>query len=91
MNMYRLYAIYFITQQAIKVSEVLKKKKHKQKTGNPQNDDAHDSDMTDYSDSDFNDLLSNQQIEQNIKIFYDRINELMNPIEPERLKVDSVA
>ncbi len=89
MNIFKLYAIHFITEQAVLVMEISKKKKKKKRVANPQNDDA-DSDFSDYSDQDFSDLLSNTQIEQNIKIVYDRINELMNPIDNERLKVDSI-
>lgn len=63
LEMYRLYAIHFITQQAINVSEMLKKRKRKNKAANPQNDEGQDSEMTDYSDQDFTDLLSNKQIE----------------------------
>jgi len=47
--------------------------------------------MTDYSEQDFTDMHSNEEIEQNMKVFYDRIHELINPIEHERLKLDSVA
>ena len=45
---------------------------------------------SDYSDSDFQDLLSNKQIEENIKVFFDRMHELVNPIDEQRLKLDSV-
>ena len=34
--------------------------------------------------------MSNQQIEQSIRVFFDRMHELINPIDPERLKLDSV-
>lgn len=91
LEIYKLYAVHFITQQAVSVSEMLRKRKRKSRAGNPQNDDAEDSDFTDYSDGDFNDLLTSHQIEHNIKVFYDRIHELINPIEHERLKLDSVA
>jgi hypothetical protein len=47
--------------------------------------------MTDYSEQDFSDMHSNEEIEQNMKVFYDRMHELINPIEHERLKLDSVA
>ena len=91
LEMYRLYALHFITQQAVNVNEMFKKKrKRKKRTGNPQNDEAFDSEITDYSDTDFNDLLTSHQIEHNIKVFYDRIHELVNPIEYERLKIDGV-
>ena len=36
---------------------------------------------SDYSDDDFQDLLSNKQIEENIKVFFDRMHELINPID----------
>jgi len=45
---------------------------------------------SDYSDSDFQDLMSNKQIEENIKVFFDRMHELVNPIDQTRLKLDSV-
>jgi hypothetical protein len=47
--------------------------------------------MTDYSEQDFSEMHSSEEIEQNIKVFYDRMHELINPIEHERLKLDSVA
>jgi len=46
---------------------------------------------TDYSDTEFTDLMDQKKIQQDIKMFFDRLNELMNPIEKERLKVDSVS
>ena len=45
---------------------------------------------SDYSDDDFQDLLSNKQIEENIRVFFDRMHELVNPIDEQRLKLDSV-
>ena len=45
---------------------------------------------SDYSEDDFKDLMSVQQIEQSILVFYDRLKELMNPIDADRLKLDSV-
>ena len=45
---------------------------------------------SDYSDSDFQDLMSNKQIEENIRVFFDRMHELVNPIDQQRLKLDSV-
>lgn len=35
--------------------------------------------------------MSNKQIEENIRVFFDRIHELVNPIDQQRLKLDSVA
>ena len=46
--------------------------------------------MSDYSDGDFQDLMSVKQIQQSIKVFYDRLRELINPIDEDRLKLDSV-
>ena len=40
-----------------------------------------DAEDSDYSDSDFQDLMSNKQIEENIKVFFDRMHELVNPID----------
>ena len=34
--------------------------------------------------------MSNKQIEENIKVFFDRMHELVNPIDHTRLKLDSV-
>ena len=45
---------------------------------------------SDYSDGDFQDLMSNKQIEENFRVFLDRIHELVNPIDHGRLKLDSV-
>lgn len=49
-----------------------------------------DGDQSDYNADDFKDLLSIKQIQQSIKVFYDRLKELINPIDEERLKLDSV-
>lgn len=48
------------------------------------------SDQSDYCEDDFQDLMSTKQIEQSIKVFYDRLKELINPIDELRLKLDSV-
>ena len=45
---------------------------------------------TDYSDGEFEGLLTQHKIKAEIKVFYDRIQELLNPIDRERLKLDSV-
>lgn len=58
MNIFKLYAIHFITEQAMLVMDISKKKKKKKRVSNPQNDDA-DSDLTDYSDQECDDFLSN--------------------------------
>jgi predicted transcriptional regulator len=50
-----------------------------------------DNESDDYSDSEFTDLMDKKKIQQDIRQFYDRFNELMNPIESERLSIDSVA
>ena len=34
--------------------------------------------------------MSNKQIEENIRVFFDRMHELVNPIDEQRLKLDSV-
>jgi hypothetical protein len=49
-----------------------------------------ENDDSDYCDDDFKDLMSIKQIQQSIKVFYDRLKELMNPIDEDRLKLDSV-
>jgi len=55
MNLYKITAIHYITQQALNVGQRAEsKKKRKQKT-----DDDYGSDFTDYSDEDFKDLMSN--------------------------------
>lgn len=48
-------------------------------------------DDSDYSDGEFKDLMDQKKIQEDIRMFYDRIHELINPIEPERLKLDSVS
>lgn len=35
--------------------------------------------------------MSNKQIEENIRVFFDRMHELLNPIDAQRLKLDSVS
>ena len=42
---------------------------------------AEDSDHSEYCDDDFKDLMSKSQVEKSIKIFYDRLRELINPID----------
>lgn len=44
----------------------------------------------DYTEEEFKDLLSQKQIEQSFKVYYDQLKELINPISEERLKLDSV-
>jgi hypothetical protein len=34
--------------------------------------------------------MSTKEIEQSIKIFYDRLKELINPIDEDRLRLDAV-
>ena len=57
---------------------------HAKNEGNNDNEDS------DYCDDDFKDLMSIKQIQQSIKVYYDRLRELMNPIDEDRLKLDTV-
>ena len=54
------------------------------------NDGNNDNEDSDYCDDDFKDLMSIKQIQQSIKVYYDRLRELMNPIDEDRLKLDTV-
>lgn len=49
-----------------------------------------DGDISDYTEDDFKDLLSKKQIEQSINVIYSRLKELINPIDEQRLRLDSV-
>ena len=46
--------------------------------------------MEDYKEDDFKDLMSLKEQQQSIKVFYDRLQELINPIDPLRLELDTV-
>ena len=87
LNLYRIYGIHYCVYQQDSLVEKLKQKKKKKHKG-PK--DPAELDESDYSDEDFTDLMSNQQIEQSIRVFFDRMHELINPIDSERLKLDSV-
>ena len=49
-----------------------------------------DSDYEDYSEDDFSYLMSSQQKQDSMKVYYDRLKELINPIDIDRLGLDSV-
>ena len=64
------------------------------KEGHPgnreRNREGADSELEDYQEGDFADLMSTKQIQQSIKVFHDRLRELINPIDMNRLRLDSV-
>ena len=49
-----------------------------------------DSDYEDYSGDDFSYLMSSKEKEDSMKAYYDRLKELINPIDTDRLDLDSV-
>jgi hypothetical protein len=55
-----------------------------------QNREDDDGELTDYTEEDFKDLMSQQQVLQSIKVYFDRLKELINPIDDQRLQLDSV-
>ena len=40
-----------------------------------------DAELTDYTEEDFKDLMSQQQVLQSIKVYFNRLKELINPID----------
>ena len=49
------------------------------------------SEESDYNEDEFSDLRSSAQVQKSIRLFTDRLKELINPIDPQRLDLDSVA
>jgi hypothetical protein len=93
-NIYRLYSIFYLTKQLVAVG-IIGKKYGEKNIALPsdqlgQGGGEESEEMSDYSEGDFQDLMSVKQIQQSIKVFYDRLKELINPIDEERLKLDSV-
>lgn len=92
-NMYRLYSIYYLTKQLVLVGNIGKKYGEKNialPSEQLTQDAGEQSDSSDYSESDFQDLMSVKQIQQSILVFQNRLKELMNPIDEQRLELDSV-
>ena len=92
-SMYRLYQLHHVTKQLVQLGAIARKygvrgvalpQSHVKNEGNNDNEDS------DYCDDDFKDLMSIKQIQQSIKVYYDRLRELMNPIDEDRLKLDTV-
>ena len=92
-SMYRLYQLHHVTKQLVYLCAIARKyqvrgialpQSHVKNEGNNDNEDS------DYCDDDFKDLMSIKQIQQSIKVYYDRLRELMNPIDEDRLKLDTV-
>jgi hypothetical protein len=48
------------------------------------------SDSEDYKESDFEELMSKNQIERSILEQFNKLKEIMNPIDEDRLKCDAV-
>ena len=94
LSLYRMFMLHYRTNQMNTIDKKPMHKKPKKLSGSRAQsvaslDDGADVD-SDYSETDFSDLLSNKQIEENIKVFFDRMHELINPIDQGRLKLDSV-
>ena len=49
------------------------------------------SEESDYNEDEFSYLRSSAQVQKSIRLFTDRLKELINPIDPQRLDLDSVA
>lgn len=94
LQIFRLYSLHHVTKQLVNLGTVARKY-HVKNVALPgslldkENADD-DGNESDYCADDFKDLLSIKQIQQSIKVFYDRLKELINPIDEERLKLDSV-
>ena len=92
--MYRLYSLHHVTKHLVQLGAIARKyavrgvalpgSMLEKEGGGDENEDS------DYCDDDFKDLMSIKEIQQSIKVFYDRLKELMNPIDEERLKLDTV-
>lgn len=92
-NLFRLYSLHNVTQQLVTLGALVKKYKVKNVAllgGLMDRGNDDDSGQSDYNEDDFKDLMSLQQVQQSIKVYYDRLKELINPIDEERLKLDSV-
>ena len=92
-NLYRLYALYHCTRQLFQLGQLAKKHKVSGVNTLPRSTldkEGEESEHSDYCEEDFKDLMSIKQIQQSIKVFYDRLKELINPIDEQRLKLDSV-
>ena len=94
LSLYRMFMLHYRTNQMNTIDKKPMHKKPKKLAGSRTHSAASLGDGanedSDYSESDFSDLLSNKQIEENIKVFFDRMHELINPIDQGRLKLDSV-
>ena len=94
LSLYRMFMLHYRTNQMNTIDNKPLMKKPKKLAGsksasiNSLGEGANED--SDYSENDFSDLLSNKQIEENIKVFFDRMHELINPIDQTRLKLDSV-
>lgn len=86
-NLYRLHACHYVTSQilALQIKAKSKDKAFADPEAGQQSEEG-----SDYKDEDFQDLMSKKQIERNIQEIYNRLKELINPIDEERLKLDSV-
>lgn len=91
-NMFRLYSVHHVTKQLVQLGAIARKYSVKgiALPGSILEKEGDENDDSDYCDDDFKDLMSIKQIQQSIKVFYDRLKELMNPIDEDRLKLDSV-
>lgn len=98
LSLYRIFMLQYKTTLMASIDKKIAPRKGsaKTKTKQPSMDrnasglSMNEQEESDYSDDDFQDLLSNKQIEENIRVFFDRMHELVNPIDEQRLKLDSV-
>lgn len=93
-NIYKLFFLFNTTQQLIDLGFYASKYKVKGVAlpGQILVQDGGDdnAEQKDYTEDDFRDLKTVKQIQQSIKVFYDRLSELINPIDEQRLNLDSV-
>jgi len=50
----------------------------------------YDSDSSEYNEDDFRELLSKEEIEDNMNEFFDNVQEMFNPADDQRLQLDTI-
>lgn len=84
LNVYRLYQIHYVTSLLTHLGQTARKFKIFNVAlpeGFIGRDGQEDTEQSDYCEDDFKDLMSQQQVQQSIKIFFDRLKEILNPID----------
>ena len=96
LNMYCLYQMFHLSSQLIKLGTVSRQLYNAQRIGLPvslldEGSQNIQEDGKDYTEADFADLWSVKRKQESINVFYDRLKELLSPIDISRLSFDTVA